>query len=166
MDQLLHDFSPGLFFMQAIILLILIVLMRKFAWKPILEALKEREDSIADALDEAKKAKEKMINLNASNEKLLEDAKAERNEMIKEARELKDNIVAEAKGKAKEVTNKELASARENINREKVAAVDEIKKQVALLSIDIAEKILKEQLTDSEKQKQRAEEMLKDLKLN
>ena len=156
----------GLLFWMTISFLTLMFILKRFAWGTIMGALKEREDSISEALDQARLAKEEMDKLHSSNEKLLEDAKAERNEMIKEARELKDSIVAEAKEKAKEVTDKEMISARENIAREKTAAVSEIREQVALLSIEIAEKILKEQLSDGDKQKQRAEDMLKDLELN
>ena len=93
----------GLLFWMTISFLTLMFLLKKFAWKPILGALKEREDSIEDALKQAKKAKKEMEKLHASNENLLEEAKAERNEMIKEARELKDGIVAEAKEKAKPI---------------------------------------------------------------
>ncbi|MDN3667702.1 F0F1 ATP synthase subunit B [Algibacter miyuki] len=122
MDQLLHDFSPGLFFMQAIILLILIVLMRKFAWKPILDALQTREDGIQDALDSAENAKLEMQNLQADNQKLLQEARAEREEMLKEAREMKNTMIEDAKSEAEAQANKMIVQAQAAIEGASIAA--------------------------------------------
>ena len=158
--------ETGLVIWMMITFLILLFLLRKFAWKPILKMIKEREDSIDGALKSAEKAKEEMRNLQADNEKILAQARHERDMMLKEAREMKDNIVGEAKGKAKEEADKILASAREAIQNEKMAAITELKNQVAMLSVEIAEKILKRELSDENKQRELIGDLLKDTKLN
>lgn len=164
--ELLNDFSVGLFFWQTILFLALLFLLRKFAWKPILKAVNDREDSIAEALNSAEKAKEEMAALQSDNEKLLNQARAERDEMLKEARVMKDKIVAEAKETANAEGDKIIAAARESIENEKMAAITELKNQVATLSIEIAEKILKEELSSEEKQKAILDNMVKDINLN
>jgi F-type H+-transporting ATPase subunit b len=164
MQLLLPD--PGLFFWMIIVFVIVVLLLGKFAWKPILKMIKEREDSIEGALKSAEKAKEEMRNLKSDNEKILAQAQSERDAMLKEARQIKDSIVGEAKGKAKEEADKILSAAREAIQNEKMAAITELKNQVALLSIDIAEKILKRELSDENKQKELIGDLLKDTKLN
>ena len=158
--------DTGLMIWMMITFLIVLILLKKFAWKPILKMIKEREDSIDSALKSAENAKLEMQNLKSDNEKILAQARNERDQMMKEAREMKDNIVGEAKGKAKEEADKILASAREAIQNEKMAAITELKNQVALLSVDIAEKILKRELSDENKQKELIGDLLKDTKLN
>ncbi|AIY12688.1 MULTISPECIES: F0F1 ATP synthase subunit B [Cellulophaga] len=164
--DIFNDFPIGLFFMQAFILLILIALMVKFAWKPILNSLNERETGIADALAAAEKAKKEMQNITADSERLLQEARAERESMIKDAREIKDKMLADAKDQAKAEGDKMLANAQEAILSEKKAAVADIKNQVATLSVEIAEKVIKEQLANKDKQLQLVENMLGDIKLN
>jgi F-type H+-transporting ATPase subunit b len=164
MKLLLPD--TGLLIWMMITFLIVLFLLKKFAWKPILKMIKEREDSIDDALKSAEKAKEEMRNLQSDNEKILAQARNERDMMLKEARTMKENIVGEAKTKAKEEADKILSSAREAIQNEKMAAITELKNQVALLSVDIAEKILKRELSDENKQKDLIGDLLKDTKLN
>ena len=166
MLDLINDFSPGLFFMQALILIILIVLMRKFAWKPIMESISAREEGITNALLAAENAKKDMQNLQADNEKLLAEARAERDSMIKEAREIKDKMIADAKEEAQVQGEKMISQAKASIESEKNAAMAEIKNQVSTLSIEIAEKILKEELTNTEAQSKLVEKMLVDAKLN
>jgi F-type H+-transporting ATPase subunit b len=156
----------GLVFWMLVSFLIVLFILGKFAWKPILKALKERETSIEEALRSADKAREAMENLKADNEKLLSEARAERELMLREARDTKDAIINEAKGKATTEANRLLQMAREAINNEKQAAITELKNQVATLSIEIAEKILREQLKDSAKQKELAEKYLKEVKMN
>ena len=156
----------GLIFWMLVSFLIVLFILGKFAWKPILNALKERETSIEDALKSADKAREAMENLKSDNEKLLAEARAERERMLREARDTKDAIINEAKGKAAAEANRLLQMAREAINNEKMAAITELKNQVANLSIEIAEKILREQLKDASKQKELAEKYLKEVKLN
>lgn len=158
--------DTGLLIWMMITFLIVLILLKKFAWKPILKMIKEREDSIDSALKSAENAKLEMQNLKSDNEKILAQARSERDAMMKEARDMKDSIVGEAKGKAKEEADKILASAREAIQNEKMAAITELKNQVALLSVDIAEKILKRELSDENKQKDLIGDLLKDTKLN
>ena len=158
--------SYGLIVWTLFAFLTVLFLLKKFAWKPILKALKEREDSIQNALDQAKKAKEEMQLLHAGNEKILQDARLQRDQIMKEAREMKDAIIAEAKQRAQKEGEKLTATARENIQNEKMAAITELKNQVAKLSIDIAEKILKEELSSQEKQKQLVSALLDDVNLN
>ena len=156
----------GLLFWMIVTFGIVLFLLKKFAWKPILTFLSEREQSIQNALDAAKKAKEEMASLQANNEKILNQAKLERDQLLKEGREMKDSIIAEAKTKASGEAEKILASARENIQNEKMAAVTELKNQVAKLSIEIAEKILREELSSADKQKALVKTLLEDVNLN
>ncbi len=166
MDQLLNDFSPGLFVMQAVILIILILLMKKFAWKPILSSLDEREQGIQGALEAAEKARLEMKNLQADNEKALQEARAERDAMLKDAREIRIKMIAEAEDDAKAQASKIIAQAQEAIEAEKRSAVAELKNQVASLSLEIAEKVVKDELSDKKKQQQYVEKMLQDATLN
>lgn len=166
MEKLINDFSFGLFFWQLIILVILITLMVKFAWKPIMEAITAREEGISNALLAAENAKKDMQNLKADNEKLLAEARAERDTMIKEARELKDKMIADAKDEAQAQGEKMISQAKASIESEKNAAMAEIKNQVSSLSIEIAEKILKEELASTEAQSKLVEKMLGEAKLN
>ena len=166
MDKLINDFSYGLFFWQAIILVILIVLLAKFAWKPILAALAAREEGISNALLAAENAKKEMQNLKADNEKLLADARAERDAMIKEAREIKEKMIADAKSEAQAQGEKMIESAKASIESEKNAAMAELKNQVSTLSLEIAETLLKEELSNKEAQTKLVEKMLGDAKLN
>ncbi len=166
METLLNDFSPGLFVMQAVILLILILLMMKFAWKPILNSLNERETGIADALAAAENAKKEMQNITADSERLLQEARTEREAMIKDARDIKDKMLSEAKDQAKTEGDKMLKNAQDAIESEKKVALADIKNQVATLSLEIAEKVIQEQLSNKDKQLQLVENMLGDIKLN
>lgn len=166
MEQLLNDFSPGLFFMQAIILLILIVLMGKFAWKPILNSLDEREEGIKSAIDAAEEAKNEMAKLNAENGKILAEARVERDKMLKEAKQAADTMIAEAKDKASSEGDRLVANAKEAIENEKKAALTEVKNQVALLSIEVAEKILRKELSSKDAQKDLVDGLIKEVTLN
>ena len=132
--------------------LVVLFLMRNMAWGPILTALKEREESIATALNEADKARSEMSALQADNERLLQEARAERDSMLREAREMADKLVADAKGKAKEEAAREAESAREAIATERKAAVAELKSEVAKLSVSIAEQLIRAELADAGKQ--------------
>lgn len=166
METLISDFSIGLFFWQVIIFVALIFLLRKFAWGPILTAVNEREESIEEALKSAEEARLKLTALKEDNLSLLNEARAERDAMLKEAREIKDGIVADAKGLASKEAEKIIASARESIQHEKMAAITELKNQVASLSIEIAEKILKDELSSADKQKALIDNVVKDINLN
>jgi F-type H+-transporting ATPase subunit b len=164
MDLILPSF--GLIFWMTLTFVIVFLVLKKFAWKPILGALKDREKSIQDALDSADRAKKEMEVLQASNEKILMEARAERDSLLKEARETKDSIINEAKGKAQKEATKLIQDARDAIQNEKAAALSELKSQVATLSIEIAEKILKSELSSDEKQKTLVNSMLKEVSLN
>jgi F-type H+-transporting ATPase subunit b len=151
MEQLLNDFSPGLFIMQSVLMLAVIFLMVKFAWKPIVSALDEREEGIKNALEAAEKAKQEMESISSSNEKLFNQAREERDAMLKEAREMKAKMIAEAEANAEAEAAKIIASAKEAIEVEKKEALAELKAEVAQLSISVAEKLLKEELSDAKK---------------
>lgn len=164
MDLITPEF--GLFVWQTVVFLILIFLMAKFAWKPILGAVRQREESINDALASAEKARKEMQNLQADNEKLLQEARVERDAILKEAREIKEKVISDAAGEAQAKADKIVAQAQVTIQNEKNAAVAEIKNQVAELSIQIAEKVVRRELSSKEKQERLVEEMLDDVTLN
>ncbi|WOC41135.1 F0F1 ATP synthase subunit B [Polaribacter sp. HL-MS24] len=166
METLLNDFSPGLFIVSTILLLALIALMVKFAWKPILNSLEERETGIQKALDAAENARKEMQNLQADNESLVREAREERDAMLKEAREIKDKMISEAKDEAKEVAAILIQNAQASIQQEKQAALAEIKKSVAELSINIAESVIKRELASKEDQLELVEGILKEVTLN
>ncbi len=156
----------GLIFWTALTFAILLFVLRKFAWKPILGAVGDREDSIRKALAEAENARKEMQNLQADNERILKEARAEREAMLKDARDMKNKIVSDAKELAQVEADKMIQQAQATIESEKKAAVTDIKNQVANLSLEIAEKVIKEQLSNKDKQLQLVESMLGDIKLN
>ena len=164
MELVKPDF--GLVFWMTVSFLIVVFLMRKFAWGPILSSLKERETSIEEALNAAKKAKEEVANMKAENERILQEARNERDLMLKEARDTKDMIVNESRTKAQVEGDRMITIARETINNEKMAAITELKNQVATLSIEIAEKVIRQQLSNDDKQKALVQELLKEVKMN
>jgi F-type H+-transporting ATPase subunit b len=166
MDKLINDFGFGLFFWALIIFVGLVLLLKKFAWKPILDAVNEREEGIKNALLSAENAKREMQNLKSDNEKLLAEARAERDAMMKEAREIKEKMITDAKTEAQEQGKKMIEQAKAAIQSEKNAAMADLKNQVSSLSIEIAEKVLKSELADKASQNQLVEKMLGDAKLN
>lgn len=166
MEKLINEFSIGLFFWQLVLFIGLVLLLRKFAWKPILDAVEKREDGIKDALDAAEKAKLEMTNLQADNEKLLKEARAERETMLKEARDIKNSTIESAKGEAQEQANKIIEQAQAAIESEKKAAMAELKNHVATLSLEIAEKVVRTELSNKDKQLQLVETMLAEKSLN
>ena len=166
MEKLLNEFSIGLFFWQLLIFVGLVFLLRKFAWKPILDSVNDREEGIKGALEAAENAKRDMQNLQADNEKLLKEARAEREMMLKEARDIKNNMIEEAKDEARTEANKLVAQAQAAIKAEKKAAIDDLKSQVANLSIEIAEKVVREELSNKDKQLKLVESMLGEATLN
>ena len=163
---LLENFSSGLFIIQSVIFLILLVVLAKFAWKPIINAVNEREESIQDALNQAKLAKQEMADLKSDNERILREAKAERDGILKEARELKEKIVSEAKDVAKVEGEKMIAQAKASIAAEKSAAMAEIKTQIGSLSVEIAEAILKQKLDNTEAHNTLVENIINKTNLN
>ena len=166
MEKLLNDFSLGLFVWQTLLFIILVFFLRKYAWKPILNAVEEREDGIREALESAENAKKEMENLNADNERILSEARLERDNLLKEARDMKNNIISDAKNQANVEAEKILAIAKDQINIEKMKAITDLKNSVADLSIDMATLILKSELKDPDKQKKLVSELIKESELN
>ena len=165
MEKLITEFSIGLFFWQTVIFIFLILLLKKFAWKPILDAVNEREEGIKNALLSAEKAKEEMASLQSDNEETLKKARSERDSLLKEAREIKQQLIDEAKSEAKNEAKKIISQAQETIQNEKNAAIVDLKNQVASLSIDIAEKVLKEKLSDDQSQMNLVKDLVKEVTL-
>lgn len=155
----------GLVFWTVIIFSVLLIVLRVFAWRPILHAVKRRNDSIANAMNAAEKAKEKLVKLQANNEQILKEAQVERDTMLLEARDIKEKIITEAKEQAKIEADKIIELAKKAIENEKRTAVNEIKNQIALLSIDIATKILQKELTH-ENQQQYIETLINSTNIN
>ena len=166
MKELFGQFSLGLFIMQTILFIGLILLLKKFAWKPILDAVNEREDGIKNALQSAENARREMANLQADNQRILNEARAERDTMLKDAREIKEKMIADAKAEAQNAGQKMIEQAKASIESEKNAAMAQLKAQVSSLSLEIAEKLLKDELSNKEAQVKLVEKMLGDAKLN
>ena len=166
MEELFGHISLGLFILQTALFIALIFLLKKFAWKPILDAVNEREEGIKNALQSAESAKKEMQNLKSDNEKLLADARAERDALMKEAREIKDKMINDAKTEAQTAGEKMIAQAKAAIESEKNAAMADLKNQVSSLSLEIAEKVLRDELSNKESQTKLVEKMLADVKLN
>ena len=156
----------GLLFWTVLIFLVLVFLLAKFAWKPILKMVEERTKNIEDALNSAENAKKEMAGLKAEHEQIMKEARAERDKIVREAREMKDKIIEESKETAKAEADKILAQARKLIDDEKRAAMNELKDQVASLSIEIAEKILTKELSDKKKQAELIDDILQQSNLN
>jgi F-type H+-transporting ATPase subunit b len=160
--------SPGIGVVvwAALIFGIFFLILAKFGWKPILSAVKAREEMIKGSLESAAKAREEMLKLQSDNEAILKKAREEREVILKEAREVRDRLISEAKGKATEEAEKIVEKAKAGIEREKVKALSEIHEQVATLSIDIASKLLGEKLSKTEEQEKLISKYLKDIDLN
>lgn len=156
----------GQIFWGGIVFLVLLFLLKKFAWKPMLTAVNDREKSIEDAIQLANKTQAEMKQLQAQNESLLKEARAERDVMLKEATEVSKRLLADAKASAKAEHDKIVASAQEVINIEKAAAISELKTQVAALSLEIAEKVIKGELSTDDKQKALAEKLAGSISVN
>ncbi|WP_276498608.1 F0F1 ATP synthase subunit B [Pontibacter litorisediminis] len=156
----------GLLFWQTVTFLIVLFLLGKFAWKPIMNALNEREASIENALSAAEKAKLEMQALKADNEKLLAEARLERDKILKEATDAANGIVETAKLKANEEGARMIEQARESIENEKRAAITEVKNMAASLSLEIAEQILRKELSDKNAQQALAQDYIREVTLN
>lgn len=158
--------GEGLIIWQLIVFVMLVLLLTKLAWKPIMASLKERETSIQSALDTAERARAEMAQLKSDNEKLLKEAREEREKMLKEARDVANRMKDDAQTDAKKAADKILAEARAAINVEKEAAMRDVRAQVALFSLEVAEKLMKKNLASDKEQKTLVEGYIKDLKLN
>jgi F-type H+-transporting ATPase subunit b len=158
--------GTGLILWQAIVFVLLFILLSRLAWKPILASLKERETSISDALNTAEKARQEITALKSDNEKLLKEAREERDKILKEAREAANRMKDEAAADAKKAADKIVEDARQAINIEKAAALKDVRIQVAMFSLEIAEKLMKKNLSSDKAQKDLVEGYIKELKLN
>jgi F-type H+-transporting ATPase subunit b len=158
--------AVGQLFWGGLVFIILLILLTKFAWKPILSAVNEREESIQESMDMAIKTKAEMEALQAQNQDLLKEARIERDKMIKEASETSKKLIEESREEGKAQQQKIVAEAQKIINTEKAAAISELKTQVAALSLEIAEKVIKGELSSDEKQKALAEQIANDISLN
>lgn len=164
MGILLPD--PGLVFWTTLSFLTLLLILRKYAWKPILRALRVREEYIEFSLRDAENAKIELQKLDETQKQMLESANAEKDALIKEAREIRDQIIAEAKSSAQAESAKIIEQTRQQIQNEKAEAMAGIRKQIGLLSLEIAEKILREQMKDASKQKALIDQYLEDVSFN
>ena len=165
MEKLISEFSFGLFFWQLLIFILLLLLLKKFAWKPILDSVNERESFIKNAMLEADKARNEMASIEESNQKVLKEARAEREALLKDARATGAEIIAQSKIDAQTEANKIIAQAQETIRNEKRAAVNELKNQVAQISLEIAEKVIDKELDNKNKQAELVDNFLKDVSL-
>jgi F-type H+-transporting ATPase subunit b len=156
----------GLFFWTLIAFLIVLFVLRKFAWKPIISSLDEREKGIADAISTADNLKKEMGQMKAENERIMAEAREERAQMLKEAKEMKDRIVNEAKDQAKAEANKIIADAQQQIQQQKMAALTEVKNEIGTLAVEVAEKILRKSLATAEAQDSYVSMLAEDIKLN
>jgi F-type H+-transporting ATPase subunit b len=156
----------GLVFWTTLIFIIFFLILKKYAWKPILSAVKARDEMIKGSLASAERARKEMLKLQSDNEAILRKAREERENILKEARDVRDKLIAEAKGKATEEAEKVIQKARAGIEREKTAAIAEIREQVAYLSVEIASKILGEKLKQTGEQAKLIDNYLKDIDIN
>lgn len=156
----------GLIFWMTLSFLFLVLLLGKYAWKPIMKMLKERETKIDEALHEAEKAREEMKHLKFSNEELLKEAKEERDALLRNAREIREKIIEDGREKANEEANRIVESAKERIHFEKMQALTDLKNQIATLSVEIAEKLIQQELHKDENQDKLIAKFLDDVNFN
>ena len=166
MEKLISEFSLGLFFWQTLIFVGLIFLLKKYAWKPILSAVNEREASIKDALEAAKEARSEMESLQSDNQRILKEARAQKEALLKEARSIRSEMINTAKVEAQSEANKILSQAQEAIQNEKRTAVNELKDHVSSIALDIATKVLQNELESKDKQMQLVSKLLQDSDMN
>jgi F-type H+-transporting ATPase subunit b len=164
MNLVTPDF--GLLFWQTITFVVLFFVLSKFVWKPIMDGLNAREKTISDALNQAEQARQEMQRLTNDNQKLLDEARAERDKILKTAQKTADEFREDSKAKTNLEVNKMLEEARKSIDSEKKNAIEQIKAQIASLSIDVAETILRKELSQKETQKQLVSDLVRDLKIN
>lgn len=164
MELLTPEF--GLFFWTLLAFLVVLFILRKFAWKPILNSLSERETGIADAIASAEKVKQEMATIKGENEQLLVKAREERSQMLKEAKEEQDRIISKAKEDTKVIADKMIAEAQQQIQQQKMAALTEVKNEVGKLSLEVAEKVLRKQLATADSQQEYAKMLAEEIKMN
>jgi F-type H+-transporting ATPase subunit b len=154
--------AVGLMFWTCVIFVLLILVLKKFAWKPILSAVDQRNESISNSLLAAEKARNEIASLTANNEQIIAQAKLDRDDLLKEAREMKNEIISKAKETATNEADKIISSAKEQITNEKMKALTELKNQVAAISIEMAEKVLGSELSNADAQKDLVNRALKE----
>ena len=161
-------FSPGigLILWMTLSFSALVFILRRYAWKPILKSLRDREDTIDEALNMANQARDEMKTLKAGNEALLKEAQEERNIILRDARKVKENIIEQARTKANEEADNIVENAKERIQNEKMAAMADLKNQIAFISVEIAEKILERELSEDSKQEDYMKKLIENAKLN
>lgn len=164
MDLITPDF--GLFFWMIVTFMLVFIILKKFAWKPIVQALKDREGYISEGIENAEEAKLELENVRVESDKIISEAIVERDKLIRQGREIKEKIVTEAREEAGTEAKKIVTEAKKHIEEEKVAAINQIKVQIASLSVDIAEKILRKKLQDDASQKELMSSLLDEFKLN
>ncbi len=164
MDLITPDF--GLFFWMLVTFMLVFIILKKFAWKPIVQALKEREENIRNGLENAEDAKNELANVKVKSDKIISEAKIERDQLIKQGRVIKEQIITKAREEAELEAKKIVETAIRQIEEEKIAAINQIKVQIASLSVEIAEKILRKKLQDDNQQKELLYNLLDDLKIN
>jgi F-type H+-transporting ATPase subunit b len=156
----------GLIFWMLVSFSLVMYILAKYAWGPIMKGIHQREDTIEKALEAANEAKKEMLQLKAGNEQLLRDAKDERDALMRDARKVRESILDEARAKAAAESARIIENARENIQFEKMAAINELKNQIASISIEIAEKLIGKELENKQQQQQLTEKLLKEVKIN
>ncbi len=156
----------GLFFWTLVVFLIVGFILKKFAWKPILSSLAERETGIAQSIAAADRVKNEMAKLKNENEQLMQKAREERSLMLKEAKESADAIIAKAKGETKTITDKMISDAQQQIEQQKMAALTEVKNQIGKLAVEVAEKVLRKELATTDAQSNYASLLAEEIKLN
>lgn len=156
----------GLFFWSLLAFLIVFLILKKFAWKPILKTLTEREAGIADSIASAERVRKEMSQMQAENEKIMQEARAERSAMLKEAKDEQERIIADAKEKTKAITDKMMADAQQQIQQQKMAALTEVKNEIGKLAIEVAEKILRKQLASEDAQAEYNKMLAEGIKMN
>lgn len=165
MEKLINEFSFGLFFWQLLIFVGLILILKKFAWKPILDTLNERENSIKESLESAQKAKDEFSKIKADNDKIISDAKKERDSIISDAKKTGREIIEESKNSAKLESEKIIENAKESIRMEKDLILKDLKSQVVDLSIEIASKILKKELNEKQNQDDYIQKLIDEIEI-
>jgi F-type H+-transporting ATPase subunit b len=165
MEKLINEFSFGLFFWQLLIFVGLILILKKFAWKPILDTLNERENSIKESLESAQKAKDEFSKIKADNDKIISDAKKERDSIISDAKKTGREIIEESKNSAKLESEKIIENARESITKEKDLILKDLKFQVVDISVEIASKILKKEFNEKQKQDDYTQKLIDEIEI-
>jgi len=156
----------GLFIWTLLAFLIVFLILKKFAWKPILSSLNEREKGIADSIAAADRVKSEMASMQNENEKMMLQAREERSAMLKEAKDMRDKLVNDAKAQAQVEANKVIADAHVQIEQQKMAAMTEMKNQIGIMAVEVAEKILRKQLGSTDAQNSFAKQLVEDIQLN